>query len=44
MIVGHIAFDTEDVAACKTILDNMKPPIKYQLNVSVPTGDAKTIV
>lgn len=44
LIVPHLAIETDSVDACIEKLNAMNPPIKFQLNVSVPTADGAKVV
>jgi catechol 2,3-dioxygenase-like lactoylglutathione lyase family enzyme len=44
LIVSHVALESDDVGGIVKRLRAMNPPIDFQINVSVPTGDEKDIV
>lgn len=44
LIVPHLAVESEDIPAVMKKLREMDPPVEFQVNVSVPTGDETKIV
>lgn len=44
LIVPHLAIETDSVEKCIERLNKMDPPVKFQMNVSVPTSDEQDIV